>query len=87
MHAAFIVEFFHKCEEGFNQGLLAQSVYYTHMHVHCRYPDVHVLSENNSMCLAMVPQQWAFPSHVGKGDMAIKQCTIQADSSMWLCYH
>ena len=27
---------------------------------------------------ALVPQQWAFPSHV---DMALKQCTIQADSS------
>ena len=46
---AFIMEFFHKCEEGSNQGLLAQSVYYTHMHIHCRYPDVHVLSDN--MCL------------------------------------
>ena len=44
--SAFIMESFHKCEEGFNQG---QSVNYTHMHIHCRYPDVHVLS--NNMCL------------------------------------
>ena len=85
MHAAFIVEFFHKCEEGFNQGILAQSVYYTHMHIHCRYPDVHVLSENNNMCLGTPTV--GFPSHVGKGDMAIKQCTIQADSSIWLYCH
>ena len=55
VHAAFIVEFFHKCEEGFNQGLLIQSVYYTHMHIHCRYPDVHVLSENNSIYVPWYP--------------------------------
>ena len=35
--------------EGSDQDLLTQSVYHTHMHTHCRYPDVRVLSEN--MCL------------------------------------
>ena len=79
MHAAFILEFFHICVKGFNQGILGQSVYYTHMHIRCRYPDVHVLSENN-VCLGT----WAVPSPVGKGVIALKQCTIQADSSVRL---
>ena len=50
--------------KGSDRDLLAQSVYHKHMHTHCRYPDVRVLSENN-IC-ALVPQQWAFPSHVSK---------------------
>ena len=79
MHAAFIVEFFHKCEEGFNQGLLAQS----HIIVGTQ---MYMYSQRIIVC-ALVPQQWAFLSHIGKGDMAIKQCTIQADSSIWLCCH
>ena len=59
VHAAFILEFFHKYEEGFNQGLLGQSVYYTHMHIRCRYPDVHVLSENN-VCLGTPTMGFTF---------------------------
>ena len=70
------------------QGLLGQSVYYTHMHIHVhyRYPDVHVLLENN-MYVPWYPNNGLSLHMSAKGDMALKQCTIQTDSSIWLCCH
>ena len=73
MYIAFIVEFFHKCEVEFNW--LNQCI----MHIHCRYPDVHVFSEN--ICLGN-PNSGLSLHMSAKGDLAIKQCTIQADSSI-----
>ena len=61
--------------------ILSQSVYYTHMHI--RVGTQMYMYSQRIMC-ALVRQQWALPSHVGKGVMALKQCTIQADSSVRL---
>ena len=87
VHAAFIVEFFHKCEEGFKlTKVFSLNQCITHICTYIVGTQMYMYSQRIIVC-ALVPQQWAFPSHVGKGDMALKQCTIQADSSIWLCCH